>query len=34
MKRRLYLWWMHRRGKHVIATDCWCNPTIESYSNK
>lgn len=31
MRRRLYLWWMRRRGKHVIATDCWCKPTIESF---
>lgn len=34
MRRRLYLWWKRRRGEHVLAADCWCNPTIESYSNK
>lgn len=29
--RRLYISWMHFRGRHVIASDCWCQPTIESY---
>ena len=31
MIRRLYIYWMHRRGKHVIAEDCWCNPEVVSY---
>jgi hypothetical protein len=25
MIRRLYIYWMHRRGKHVLSKDCWCN---------
>ena len=31
MRRRLYIRWMRFRGQHVIATDCWCNPTVTSY---
>lgn len=33
MLRRLYLWWMHRRGKHVLSPDCWCNPEVVSYKD-
>jgi len=29
--RHIYIEWMHRRGKHVRARDCWCNPEIEDY---
>ncbi len=30
--RKLYIFWMRIRGHHVIATDCWCHPTVESYN--
>jgi len=29
--RRFYIEWMRRRGKHVKARDCWCNPERISF---
>ena len=31
MTRRIYLWWMRFRRKHVLASDCWCNPEVKDY---
>ncbi len=31
MIRRLYIRWMHYRHKHVLASDCWCQPTVTSF---
>jgi len=31
MIRRFYIYLKHRKGEHVIATDCWCKPTVESH---
>jgi len=32
--RRLYMSFMHIRGKHVLAPDCWCKPTVESHESE
>lgn len=29
--RRLYLLAMRLLGRHVLAEDCWCNPTRTDY---
>lgn len=29
MARRVYIAWKRWRGQHVLATDCWCKPTVE-----